>query len=128
MLTIATLGMAGYGLYSLGSGLLDLSWTSRLALLANLSAIFLGAMLVLAGLFIRVGLPGSLALALAALFGLQSLALHNAAHLSTARSPQSHTQVARALLGVTLVALALSWGRNEDALNEGCSPPDKFEP
>ena len=54
MLTIATLGMAGYGLYSLGSGLLNLSWTSRLALLANLSAIFLGAMLVLVGLFIRV--------------------------------------------------------------------------
>ena len=126
MLTIATLGMAGYGLYSLGPGLLDLPWTSRLALLANLSAIFLGAMLVLAGLFIRVGLPGSLALALAALFGLQSLALHNAAHLSTARSPQSHRSPV--LLGVTLAALALSWGRNEDALNEGCSPPDKFEP
>ncbi len=126
MLTIATLGMAGYGLYSLGSGLLDLPWTSRLALLANLSAIFLGAMLVLAGLFIRVGLPGSLALALAALFGLQSLALHNAAHLSTARSPQNHRSPV--LLGVTLAALALSWGRNEDALSEGRSPPDKFEP
>ena len=63
MLTIATLGMAGYGLYSLGSGLLDLLWTSRLALFANLSAISLGAMLVLAGLFIRAVLPGSLALA-----------------------------------------------------------------
>ena len=89
MLTIATVGMAGYELYSPGSGLLDLLFISRLALLAILSSIFLGAMLVLAGLFIRVGLPGSLALALAALFGLQLLALHNAAPLTT-RSPRSH--------------------------------------
>ena len=126
MLTIATLGMAGYGLYSLGSGLLDLLWTSRLALFANLSAISLGAMLVLAGLFIRAVLPGSLALALAALFGLQSLALHNAAHLSTARSPQSHRSPAN-----HWESLSSHWPilrKKRRRLERGPQSPDKFEP
>jgi len=109
MLTIATVGMAGYELYSPGSGLLDLLLISQLALLANLSSIFLGAMPVFAGLFIRVGLPGSLALALAAVSGLQSLALHNATPLRPDRP------------GATFVA-GLSWERNEAALNEGHSP------
>ena len=126
MLTTATLGMAGYGLYSLGSGLLDLLWTSRLALFAYLSAISLGAMLILAGLFIRAVLPGSLALALAALFGLQSLALHNAAHFSAAKSPQSHRSPAN-----HWESLSSHWPilrKKRRRLERGPQSPDKFEP
>ena len=126
MLTVATLGMAAYGLYSLGSGLLDLLWASELALLPNLSAIFLGAMLIFAGVFTRVGLPGSLALVLAALFGLQSLALHNAVRLYDQVAPEP--QVARALLGAALVALAYIGGKNEEALKADSSTQDSSEP
>ena len=112
MLTAATLGMTCYGLYSLGTGLVDLLGASRLDLLANIGLILLGAMLVLAGLLVRVGLPGSLALALAALFGLQSLALHNAGHLYGQVAPEP--QIARALFGAFLVGLAY-FGRSDDS-------------
>lgn len=111
MLTAATLGMTCYGLYSLSTGLLDLFGASRLDLLANVGLIILGAMLVLAGLLVRVGLPGSLALALAALFGLQSLALHNAGYLYGQIAPEP--QIARALFATVLVALAY-FGRGSD--------------
>lgn len=110
MLTVATLGMAGYGLYSLGAGLVDLFGNSQLELLANVAAIALGAMLVVAGLLVRVGLPGSLALALAALFGLQSLALYNAGHLYGQIAPEP--QIARALFATLLAGLAY-FGRAE---------------
>jgi hypothetical protein len=111
MLTTATLGMTGYGLYSLLAGLVDLVGDSQLEVLADIGAIVLGAMLVLAGLLIRVGLPGSLALALAALFGLQSLALHNAGHLygQVAAEPQ----IARALFALLLIGLAY-FGKGDD--------------
>ncbi len=112
MLTAATLGMTCYGLYSLVMGLLDLFGASRLEVLANVGLILLGAMLVLAGLLVRVGLPGSLALALAALFGLQSLSLHNAGHLYGQIAPEP--QAARALFGAVLVALAY-FGRSDDS-------------
>ena len=112
MLTAATLGMTCYGLYSLVTGLLDLFGASRLEVLANVGLVLLGAMLVLAGLLVRVGLPGSLALALAALFGLQSLALHNASHLYGQIAPEPQT--ARALFGAVLVALAY-FGRSDDS-------------
>ena len=115
MLTFAALGMAGYGLYSLGAGFADLFGDSQLELLADVGSILLGAMLVLAGLFVRIGLPGSLALALAALFGLQSLALHNAAHLYRQVAPEP--QIARALFAALLVALAY-FGRNEENTKE----------
>ena len=116
MLTFAALGMAGYGLYALGSGVADLLGNSQLEVIANVGSIVLGAMLVLAGLFVRIGLPGSLALALAALFGLQSLALHNAGHLygQIALEPQ----VARALFATLLVALAY-FGEGRDEIPHG---------
>jgi len=112
MLTAATLGMTGYGLYSLGAGFVDLFGSSQLEVLANVGAIVLGAMLVLAGLLIRVGIPGSLALALAALFGLQSLALHNAGHLYGQVAPEP--QIARALFATLLVGLAYFGHRNDE--------------
>lgn len=96
--------MIGYGLYSLGAALVDLFGPSQLTWIANLIAIALGAMLVVAGVCIRVGLPGSLALALTALFGLQSLSLHSAARLYGHVAPEP--QIARALVGALLVGLA----------------------
>ena len=104
MLTVATLGMTGYGLYTLGAGLSDLLGASQLEWLANVGGITLGAILMLAGLLVRVAWPGSLALALAALFGLQSLSLHNAAQLYGQVAPEP--QVARAVLGAVLFGLA----------------------
>ena len=115
MLTAATLGMAGYGLYALGAGLVDLFGDSRLELIANVGSIVLGAMLLVAGLFVRVGMPGSLALALAALFGLQSLALHDAGHLYGQIAPEP--QIARALFAAFLVGLAY-FGRVEADIEE----------
>ena len=112
MLTMATLGMTGYGLYSLSVGLVDLFGASRLEWLANLSSMLLGAMLILAGVFVRVGLPGGVALALAALFGLQSLSLHNAGHLYGQIAPEP--QIARALFATLLVGLAY-FGKGEAA-------------
>ncbi len=94
----------GYGLYAIGAGLMDLLGASRLEWQANTAMLVLGLMLVVAGLFVRVRMPGSLALALAALFGLQSLALHNAGHLYGQIAPEP--QIARAVFAVTLIALA----------------------
>lgn len=96
--------MAGYGLYSLLAGLGDLFGASRLEWQANLALIVFGAMLMLAGLLVRVRMPGSLALSLAALFGLQSLALHNASHLYGQVAPEP--QIARALFAALLIGLA----------------------
>jgi hypothetical protein len=104
MLTAATLGMTGYGLYSLGAAFVDLVGPSQLAWTANLIAIVLGAMLVVAAVLVRLGVPGGLALALTALFGLQSLSLHSAVRLYG--QVASEPQIARALFGALLVGLA----------------------
>ena len=104
MLTAATLGMTGYGLYMVGAALVDLFGPAQLSWIANLIAVALGAVLMAAGVCIRVGLPGSLALALTALFGLQSLSLHSAARLYGQVAPEP--QIARALFAALLVGLA----------------------
>ena len=98
------LGMIAYGVYSLGAGLADLFGDSQLEMLADVGSIALGLMLVVAALLVRARFPGSLALALAALFGLQSLALHNAGHLDGQVAPEP--QIARALFATLLVGLA----------------------
>ncbi|MEE2963115.1 MAG: hypothetical protein VX427_03050 [Acidobacteriota bacterium] len=104
MLTAATLGMTGYGLYAVGAALVDVFGPAQLSWIANLIAVALGALLVAAAVCIRVGLPGSLALALTALFGLQSLSLHSAARLYGQVAPEP--QIARALFAAVLVGLA----------------------
>ena len=116
MLTFATLGMTAYGIYSLGAGLVDLFGASQLEPIANIGSVGFGAMLVLAGLLVRVGLPGSLALALAALFGLQSLALHTAGHLYGQVAPEP--QIARALFAMLLVGLAYFGKVKDEDLQE----------
>jgi len=80
---------------------------------------------VLAGLFVRVRMPGSLALALAALFGLQSLALHSAARLygQIVWDPQ----IARALFAVVLIGLAyfgkVEGGNGKETGDRSQGPP-----
>lgn len=104
MLTITTLGLMGYGLYSVGAGVGDLIGGARLELWADVWLIVLGLTLLPAAAFVRADLPGGVALALAGVLGLQSLALHNAAHLygHVAVLPQ----VARAVFAATLILLA----------------------
>ena len=82
MLTLAALGMAGYGTYSVVWAVVDLVRGARLELWAELALVLFGLLLMLSAAFVRVTLPGGLAFALGALLGLQALAIHNAAHLS----------------------------------------------
>lgn len=104
MLTLASLGLAGYGLYAIIVGIVDLVGRSTLEVWANLASILLGIALVLAAAFVRVSMPGGLALALAGVLGLQSLALHNAAHLYGGVAPLP--QIMRAVFAGLLILLA----------------------
>jgi hypothetical protein len=110
MLTSATIGMAGYGAYEAAAGLLDLIGRHHLEVLADVAAILFGTLLVLAAAFVRVRLPGGLALAIGALLGLQALAIHSAAHLTgvVTLAPQ----LARGAFATLLVALALPGSRD----------------
>jgi hypothetical protein len=106
MLTVAALGMCAYGAYSAGWAVLDLIRGARLELWAELGLVAFGTLLVLAAAFVRVRLPGGLAFAIGAMFGLQALAVHNAAHLETGVPPQ----VVRAAIAVALVIMAYTGG------------------
>ena len=111
MLTAATLGMAIYGVYSVAAGLLDLVMRSRLEALADLGLIAFGLFLLLAAAFVRVLIPGGLALAIGALLGLQALAIHGDMHVARALAPGP--QLVRAALAVGLVGLAYLGARAE---------------
>src|SRR5690349_7949743 len=102
MLTLATLGMFGYGTYSLVWAVVDVFRGPQLELWAELGLAVFGLLLVLSAAFVRVGLPGGLAAAIGAMLGLQALAVHDAAHLGGGVAPQ----IARAGLAATLVGLA----------------------
>ena len=112
--------MIGYGLYSLGTGLTHAVGSSPLELWASLGLMMFGAMLILAGAFVRVSMPGGLALAFGAMCGLQALSLHNAGHLygHVAAVPQ----LARAAFAVVLVLLAYL-GAGEDSDSRGARTP-----
>jgi hypothetical protein len=109
MLSASTLGMVGYGLYSVVAAVLDLVGAHRLEVLVDLATVFLGLLLLLAAAFVRVLIPGGLALAIAALLGLQALAVHNTPHLWGAfiLGPQ----IVRGVIAAALVALAYVGGR-----------------
>ena len=102
MLTIAALGMCTYGLYSAAWAVVDLIRGARLELWADLGLVLFGLLLGLSAAFVRVRLPGGLAAAIGAMFGLQALAVHNAVHLHAGLAPQ----IGRGVLAVALVALA----------------------
>lgn len=99
-----------YGVYSIGWALADLIRGAGIELWAELGAIGFGLLLALSAAFVRVRLPGGLALAIGAMLGLQALAVHAAAHLASGLVPQ----VVRALLGLSLVGLAFT-ARDEPA-------------
>src|ERR1035437_9470513 len=80
MLTAATLGLAAYGVYSASLGAVDFFRSPGLDWWADVALIVLGLLLLLAAAFVRVRLPGGLALALGALLALQALSLHNDMH------------------------------------------------
>ncbi len=104
MLTAATIGMAGYGAFEAVVGLVDLVGGHRLEIVAALAAILFGALLVLAAAFVRVRLPGGLALAIGALLALQALAIHSAAHFNQVVT--LGPQLVRGAFAALLVALA----------------------
>jgi hypothetical protein len=102
VLTVATLGLFAYGVYSTVWPVVDLLRGARLELWAELGLMLFGLLLTLSAAFVRVRLPGGIALALGAMLGLQALAVHSAVHLANGLAPQ----IGRALLAVTLLALA----------------------
>src|SRR6185295_1622784 len=111
VLTVASLGMFVYGIYSVGWAAADLIRGARLELWAELGLVAFGALLALAAAFVRVRLPGGLAFAIGAMLGLQALAVHNAAHLGGGVSDQ----VVRGSIGLVLIALAISDARPSPA-------------
>jgi hypothetical protein len=110
VLTLATLGMAVYGLYSASWAIVDLVRGARLELWAELALVGFGLLLGLAAAFVRVALPGGIPLAISAMLGLQALAVHTDAHLQSGLAPQA----GRAALAVVLVAIAMAGQRSAD--------------
>lgn len=102
MLSVASLGMASYGVYSIGWAVIDLIRGPRLEWWADISLVVFGVLLVLSAAFVRVRLPGGLAFAIGAMLALQALAVHNAVHLDAGLAPQ----IGRAILAAALVLLA----------------------
>ena len=80
MLTAATLGLAGFGLYSAGYGMVDLFRPDSLEVWADLTVIVFGLVLTAAAPLVRLMVPGGLALAIGGLLGLEAIAIHNVAH------------------------------------------------
>src|SRR4249919_3501530 len=111
VLTIASLGMFLYGIYSIGWAVADLLRGPHLELWAELGLMAFGALLALAAAFVRVRLPGGLAFAIGAMLGLQALAVHDAVHLGGGVAPQ----IVRAAIAIVLVALGLSEPRPSPA-------------
>jgi len=114
VLTIASLGMFSYGLYSVVWAAVDLVRGPHLELWAELGLMAFGALLVLAAAFVRVRLPGGLAFAIGAMLGLQALAVHDAVHLGGGVAPQ----MVRAAIAIVLVALGLTGPRPSPARRE----------
>jgi hypothetical protein len=108
VLTLASLGMLSYGVYSVGWAVVDLVRGAHLELWAELGLIAFGTLLILAAAFVRVRLPGGLAFAIGAMLGLQALAVHDAVHLGSGVAPQ----IVRGSIAIVLVALSLSDARS----------------
>jgi hypothetical protein len=66
---------------------------------------------VLSAAFVRVQLPGGLALAIGAMLGLQALAVHTSAHFGDGLFPQ----IVRGTVAAALVALAYAGAGTVDA-------------
>jgi len=111
MLTAATLGLAAYGVYSAGLGVVDLFRQPGLDWWADLALVALGLLLLLSSAFVRVRMPGGLALAVSGLLALQALSLHNDLHFygNILVAPQ----VVRGIVAGGLLTLAYFGARSE---------------
>jgi hypothetical protein len=109
LLSLAAVGMALYGVYSVGLGIADLLGVHRLDWWADLGLVVLGLLLLLSAAFVRVLMPGGVAMALGALLGLQALSLHNDLHFYGAIV--AWPQALRGVFGVVLVGLAMAGGQ-----------------
>lgn len=123
MLTAAAVGLAAYGTYSAGLGVVALFGGVSLDWWAAASLILFGLVLLVSAPLVRVRFPGSVALAAGALLALQALALHNDFHFYGRIVPPF--QAARGVYAALLVLLAAA-GRgvpdtlpDEDARPEG---------
>ncbi len=114
MLTAATLGLAGYGVYSVVAAIADMIVFARLEWWADIGGGMLGLSLLFAAVLVRARVPGGLAFALGGLLGLQALGLHNSMHLHG--SIQIIEESARAGFGILLMVLGWIGGKRE--------PPD----
>jgi hypothetical protein len=101
--------MAGYGTLEVVFSLTHLVNGLEIELWALAAQAVLGAVLVIAAAFVRVRLPGGLALAIGAVLGLQALALHNTFHEYGRVVPV--LQIARGTFAAALVGLAYAGGR-----------------
>ncbi len=114
VLTLAVLGIAAYGIYSIVAGVLDLVAAHQLEIIVDVALVALGLLLILAAAFVRVLIPGGLALAIAGMLGLQALAVHNTLHFYGRLV--LFPQVVRGAVAIGLVVLA--WlGARAIALN-----------
>jgi len=104
VLTLATLGMLAYGTYSAAWAVYDVIQGAHIELWAELLIVLFGLLLVLAAAFVRVRMPGGLAVAIGAMLALQALEVHTAAHLESGLAPQ----IGRAVLAFFLVGSAVA--------------------
>ena len=102
VLTVATVGMFVYAAYSVIWPIVDVMRGAQLELWAEAGVLCFGVLLGFSAVLVRLRVPGGLAFALAGLFGLQALAVHNAAHFNQGLGPQ----IGRAAVGLVLAALA----------------------
>jgi len=111
LLTAATLGLAVYGVYSVGLGAVDAFRSPGLDWWADAALAVFGLLLLTASVLVRLRIPGGLALAISALAALQALALHNDMHFygDILVTPQ----VVRGGVGSGLAALAYFGARAE---------------
>ena len=110
MLTAATLGIFAFGAYSVVWAIVDIATGRSLEWWAETGLMLFGLLLSLSAAFVRVRLPGGVALAAGGFLGLQALAVHNAVHLDHGIP----FQVAQGVLAVALIGLAIAGARGED--------------
>jgi hypothetical protein len=111
MLTAAALGMFAYGAYSTVWAVMELIRGPRLEAWATAGIILFGLLLVLSAAFVRVRLPGGLALAIGAMLGLQALAVHTSAHFESGLFPQ----IVRGTFAAVMVVLAYAGSGSVDS-------------
>ncbi|MBI4476550.1 MAG: hypothetical protein HY654_05210 [Acidobacteria bacterium] len=99
-MSLAAVGMSGYGLYAAGRGTFDLVVLHDFEIIVGIAMAVFGLVLIVAAALVRVVMPGGLALAIGAMLALQALAIHNAQHLygDVAILPQLALGSAAALL------------------------------